>query len=104
MLYIVHGRHLQTVEEPHLRSKWQACKKALLQESHLVREVNKERDSFAAARPAAAPPRGLENTPVSGTNILLRACARHTGRFCIILALEACHCLCMNWASYRGIQ
>ncbi|KAK9862173.1 hypothetical protein WJX84_012398 [Apatococcus fuscideae] len=56
-------RHLQTVEEPHLRSKWQACKKALLQESHLVREVNKERESFAAPRPVAGPPRGLENTP-----------------------------------------
>lgn len=66
---MANGRHLQTVQEPHLRSKWQACKKALLQESHLVREVNKERDSFAAPRPAAAPPRGLENTPVSSNAI-----------------------------------
>ncbi|KAK9864394.1 hypothetical protein WJX84_009061 [Apatococcus fuscideae] len=58
------NRHVQTVEEPHLRSKWQACKKALLQESHLVREVNKERDAFSG--PPAAPdalPSGPENTP-----------------------------------------
>ena len=39
------SRHLEASEDPYVQSRWQSCRKALQQESNLIREIHREKTS-----------------------------------------------------------